>query len=422
MGVSGTIDQGGMNQVRGDAMRVSPLHFECEQEVLRALKGIGVDPYGIEAMLPKMRHHTILLRGIECKVANIIKQEMLSLGGDAAVTRNSVACCVPETDVILMGTQKQILRFTEKIAKQPFGLGALSVMIQEAMQNISRKTLLLKTSAREVQIGERTLIMGILNATPDSFSDGGRFPATDMAVEEGVRMVEGGADMIDIGGESSRPGADPVSEEEELRRVIPILRGLSRRVCVPISVDTMKSAVARAALADGAEIINDISAMNHDKAMAKVIADAGAGVILMHMRGNPKTMQAGDLTYRSLMGEIGGYLLMSISKAGEAGISPVQIMVDPGIGFGKSPADNLRLIRQMKELKVLGRPIVTGASRKSFIGHVIGGGPLERLEGTAAAVTVAIMNGSRIMRVHDVASMKKVASMADALTGDASDE
>jgi dihydropteroate synthase len=401
-----------------EGLRVRPLHFECEREALYALKEVGVDPYGIEAMLPKMIHHNIVLEGIECKVANIIKQEMLSLGGDAAVTRDAVACCIPETDVILMGTQKQILRFTEKISTQPFGLSAISALVREMILNLAHNSVLLRTSKREIQMGKRTLIMGILNATPDSFSDGGRYSISEKAIEEGVRMSEEGADIIDIGGESSRPGADTVSDEEELRRVIPIVQGLSRRIAIPISVDTMKATVARVALAEGAEIVNDISAMNYDATMARVIADAGAAVILMHMRGTPKTMQTGDLNYRSLIGEVCGYLRMSIRKAEETGISPLQTMVDPGIGFGKSPSDNLRLIRHMKELKVLGRPIVTGASRKSFIGHVTGGGPLERIEGTAAAVTVAIMNGGHVMRVHDVAKMKKVAAMADALMSD----
>ena len=410
--------QGGVKRLIDESLGVRSLHFECEHEAISALKRIGVDPYGIEAMLPKMIHHNILLESIECKVANIIKQEMLSVGGDAAVTRDSVACGLPETDVILMGTQKQILRFTEKIAVQPFGLNVISSLIIEIIKNIAKKSLLLKTSKREIQIGERTLIMGILNVTPDSFSDGGRFVASEMAVEAGVRMAEEGADMIDIGGESSRPGAVPVSEDEELRRVIPIVRSLARRIAIPISVDTMKATVASESLAAGAEIINDISAMNHDQTMAKVVADAGAAVILMHMRGTPETMQVGNLTYRLLMSDVGGYLKLAIKKAEEAGISTLQTMIDPGIGFGKTPSDNLRLIRRMKELKDLGRPIVTGVSRKSFIGHVTGGEPLERDEGTAAAMSVAIMNGSRVMRVHDVAKMKKVAAMVDALTND----
>ena len=212
--------------------------------------------------------------------------------------------------------------------------------------------------------------MGILNVTPDSFSDGGRFTTPEMAVEEGIRMAEEGADMIDIGGESTRPGSDPVSLEDELRRVIPVMRGLAERIDIPLSVDTMKAGVAAQALAEGAEIVNDISSMDHDDGMAKVVADAGAAVILMHMRGTPKTMQAGDLTYRSLRGEIIAFLQERIEGAREKGIEPDQIMVDPGLGFGKTAMDNVRLIKHLGELKVLGRPIVTGASRKSFIGHV----------------------------------------------------
>jgi dihydropteroate synthase len=275
----------------------------------------------------------------------------------------------------------------------------------------------LKTSRREIAIGPRTLIMGVINTTPDSFSDGGRFAAPMTAVEGALRMVEDGADMIDIGGESSRPGSDPVPQEEELRRVIPVIRGLAGKSSVPLSVDTMKAAVAREALAEGAEIINDISAMTYDEQMASVVAEAGAAVILMHMRGLPKTMQSGDLYYRSLVDEVLAYLKERVDSAQQRGITPEQIMIDPGIGFGKTAQDNLRLIRHLSALKILGRPIVTGVSRKSFIGHVTGGGPLERAEGTAASVTATILNGCRVIRVHDVKTMKKVALMADALAG-----
>ncbi|MHB8908737.1 MAG: dihydropteroate synthase [Syntrophales bacterium] len=257
--------------------------------------------------------------------------------------------------------------------------------------------------------------MGILNVTPDSFSDGGRFTTPEMAVDEGIRMVEEGADMVDIGGESTRPGSDPVSLDDELRRVIPVVRGLAARLDIPLSIDTMKAGVAREALAEGAEIVNDVSSLKHDGGMVKVVADAGAAVILMHMRGTPKTMQTGDLTYNSLEGEIIAYLRARMEYAREEGIAMEQILVDPGLGFGKTAMDNVRLLKHLGEIRVLGRPIVTGASRKSFIGHVTGGAPQERMEGTAAAVTAAIMNGSRVIRVHDVAAMKKVAAMADAL-------
>jgi dihydropteroate synthase len=342
---------------------------------------------------------------------------MLSLGGDAAIARDAIGSRIDRTDVILMGTLKQIRCFTDKTAEGPFGLDRYSDRIRETLRNLTSSSTILRTSRREIKIGERTLIMGIINATPDSFSDGGRFATPVTAVEEAIRMVEDGADMIDIGGESSRPGSDPVSEEEELRRVMPVVRGLACKISVPLSIDTMKAAVAREALAEGAEIINDISSMKYDDRMAAVVAESGAAVILMHMRGLPKTMQTGDLTYRSLLGEVISFLKKRIDSAEQRGIAPVQIMIDPGLGFGKSAFDNVRLIRHLSEFKILGRPIVAGVSRKSFIGHVTGGSPQERIEGTAASVTAAILNGSRVIRVHDVKTMKKVATMADALVG-----
>ncbi|MBA4421560.1 MAG: dihydropteroate synthase [Syntrophus sp. (in: bacteria)] len=405
----------GTTTMHGAELQARVLHLLSQEDALDALKAVEVDPYGIQVMLPKMVHLNILLEGVECKVANIIKQEMLSLGADAAVARDAVGCSISRTDVILMGTLKQIRRFIEKMAEQPFGLKGIFEPIREILDNLSLNSALLRTSRREIKVGEKTLIMGIINMTPDSFFDGGRFTTPEMAVEEGVRMVEDGADMIDIGGESSRPGSDPIPEEEELRRVIPIVRGLAGKISVPLSVDTMKAPVARTALAEGAEIVNDISSMNYDNQMMKVVAESGAAVILMHMRGMPKIMQTGDLTYRSLRGEVISFLKERIDTAVKRGIAPAQIMVDPGLGFGKSAMDNVRLIRHLRELTLFGRPIVVGPSRKSFIGHVTGGTPQERIEGTAAAVTAAIMNGSRVIRVHDVKTMKKVAAMADAL-------
>jgi dihydropteroate synthase len=314
-----------------------------------------------------------------------------------------------------MGTLKQMQRFAEKISAQPFGLSGISERIREILKNVFVDSFLLRTSRREMNLGGRPLIMGILNVTPDSFSDGGRFDSPEKAVEEGIRMAEEGADILDIGGESTRPGSDPVSPEEELRRVIPVIRALAARTDLPLSVDTMKASVAQKALGEGAEIVNDVSAMGSDEGMAKVVADAGAAVVLMHMRGMPKSMQAGDLAYSCLRGEIIAYLKRKIERAGNVGIDPTQIMVDPGIGFGKTTTDNMRLIRYLSEFKILGRPILVGVSRKAFIGRVIGGTPVERDEGTAAAVTAAILHGGQVIRVHDVAMMKKVATMADAL-------
>ena len=391
------------------------LHLRSSNEALEVLRKINCDPYGIEAMLPKMVHHNILLEGIKCNIANIIKQEMLSIGGDAAVSRSAVSCSVKETDCVIMGTAKQIQRLADKISIQPLGLSKIARNIKELLTNLSKDLLILKTCRREIVLGEKTKIMGILNVTPDSFSDGGLFKDTKAAVEYGLKMMEEGADILDIGGESSRPGAVPVTVEEEIARVIPVIKGLERSIQIPISIDTTKAEVARLAVENGADIVNDISAMTFDPQMANAVADTGAAIILMHMRGTPKDMQKGDLLYRSIRGDIIEYLQNKMEEAQEAGISPEHIMVDPGIGFGKTQEDSMRLLKYLSEFRVLGRPIVTGPSRKAFIGKITGGGPKERIEGTAAAVTAAIMNGAHVIRVHDVKAMKKVAAMADAI-------
>ena len=404
-----------MGSKTSESNRPRHLHLRTSHEALRVLKKIDVDPYGIEAMLPKMSHCNILLEGIKCNVANIIKQEMLSLGGDAAVSRSSVSCSATETDVVIMGTEKQLRRFADKISAQPLGLKAISSGVKQLLVNIAQDTFVLKTSKREMVFGDRTHIMGILNVTPDSFSDGGMFHVPEDAVQYGLQMAESGADIIDIGGESSRPGADPVTVEEEIARVIPVITALTGRVNVPISIDTTKAEVARKALECGAEIVNDIGAMRLDDTMERVIADTGAAVVLMHMRGTPRDMQSGDLSYPSLVGDIIEFLGNSIDNAVTAGISRKCILIDPGIGFGKTGEDNLRLLRNLSEFKVLGRPILIGVSRKAFIGKITGGAPSERTEGTAAAVTASIMNGANIVRVHDVQAMKKVVTVADAI-------
>lgn len=404
-----------MGSVTSDKIRIQCLHLKSSHEAIEVLKKINVDPYGINAMMPKMEYFNILLEGIKCKVANIIKQEMLSIGGDAAVSRSSVSCSVEETDVLIMGTTKQLHRFTDKISIQPLGLDIISRKIKHLLSNISKDRFILKTCKRELDIGDRTYIMGILNVTPDSLSDGGRFKTPDDAIACGLSMVEEGADIIDIGGESSRPGAEPVSTEEELSRVLPVIKGLYGRINVPISIDTTKAEVAGRSIECGAEIINDISAMSFDCNMPDTVAETGAAVVLMHMRGTPQDMQKGDLAYRSLRGDIIDFLNDKIEKAQNVGIPFENIMIDPGIGFGKSSEDNLKLLKHLSEFRVLGRPIVTGVSRKAFIGKISGGGTLERFEGTSAAVTAAILNGSNIVRIHDVKSMKKVVAIADAI-------
>jgi len=266
----------------------------------------------------------------------------------------------------------------------------------------------------DLPLGKRTCLMGILNVTPDSFSDGGDHSDTASAVEHAMRMAEEGADIIDIGGESTRPGAARVDLDVEMKRVVPVIRVLSKKIKVPISVDTSKSEVARAAIAEGAVIVNDITALRGDAGMAGVIAAGGASVILMHMKGEPGTMQD-DPVYGDVMKEISAYLVESIYRAEMAGIDPDSIAIDPGIGFGKLTGHNLEILRRLAELKVLGKPILVGTSRKSFIGELTGREPEKRAFGTAASVAVAIMNGADMIRVHDVGEMRDVAQVIDAI-------
>lgn len=384
-------------------------------EAIEIFQKIGVDPYGINAMAPKTRHVNILLKEQSCKIANILKQEMLSLGADAAVARGSVSCSVAATDVLLMGTFKQIRALAVKIEKQPFGLDSISRDLPVLLDRMEQDRYILKTSRREIVLGERTLIMGVLNVTPDSFSDGNLYLDRQKAVERGMQMADEGADMIDIGGESTRPGAQSVATRLQIARVVPVVESLSGKLSIPISVDTTKSAVARRTLAAGAEIINDISALSDDNKMASVVKEASAALILMHRRGKPENMQTGNLAYDDLMGEIIVYLRKALQKAVASGIGRNQIITDPGIGFGKTYEDNCKILNKLEELKVLGLPVLAGTSRKAFIGKITGGEPVQRMEGTAATVAAAIMNGCHIVRVHDVAAMKKVAAMADAI-------
>lgn len=270
---------------------------------------------------------------------------------------------------------------------------------------------------RRIELKDKTLVMGIVNVTPDSFSDGGRFAQAEAAVAHGLQLAEDGADILDVGGESTRPGAEFVSPEEELARVIPVIEGLRRQTSALISVDTNKAEVARRALDAGADIINDITALQGDPAMAAVAAQSGAGLVLMHMQGTPRTMQAAP-HYEDVMGEIAAFLKARMAAAEAAGVAPEQIALDPGIGFGKTLPHNLEIFQRLGELAALGRPVLMGPSRKAFIGKVLGGLPADqRLEGTAAAVTASILAGAWIVRVHDVRELARVARVADALAG-----
>ena len=265
-----------------------------------------------------------------------------------------------------------------------------------------------------IDMSRRTAVMGIVNVTPDSFSDGGRYFDAARAVAHGERMAHEGADLIDVGGESTRPGVLPVSAEEEIARVIPVIRGLRRKISLPISIDTMKSQVARAALDEGADVINDISALGFDAAMASLAAAEKAPVVLMHMQGTPRTMQQSP-SYGDVVEEVRTYLHSRMQFAVESGVETERIVIDPGIGFGKNLEHNLALLRGLSALTALGRPVLVGTSRKTFLGKLLDAAPEERLEGSLAAAVAAVLAGANIVRVHDVKEAVRAVRIADAL-------
>jgi dihydropteroate synthase len=282
---------------------------------------------------------------------------------------------------------------------------------------IHRKTFQLKLRSGVLRLGGRTLVMGVLNVTPDSFSDGGKFLDSKRAVQHALAMQRDGADIIDIGAESTRPGSVEISEAEELRRLLPVLQALRGKLKIPISVDTQKAAVAEIAIGVGAELINDISGLRSDPELARVAEKHGTPLILVHMRGTPRTMQMGPFA-RDVMRDVTGGLRKSIATARKCGIPPSQIVIDPGIGFGKSFSQNYELLAKLPEIAKLGYPLMVGTSRKGFLGATLAkrGKPApleERIWATAGTVAAGILNGAHIVRVHDVAQMKQIALVTD---------
>lgn len=390
------------------------LHIATPAEAERELETIGVDPVGISMMATKMLHRSIKLSNMQCRQANILKQEMLSLGGDAAVARGTVACSIEGTDVILMGTDKQLHKLCLRLTAQPFALPAVAAELKAILNHAVSPPLTWKTAQRSLSL-HRPQIMGILNVTPDSFSDGNRFFSLQKAIDRAREMVDEGVDIIDIGGESTRPGAAPVSPEEEAKRILPVIEALSGNIPCPISVDTWKSSVAGSALAAGAEIINDISGFAFDPQMPAVVAGSGAGVVVMHTSDTPQSMQH-KTAYQDLLGEVLASLQNSCTQARDAGVQRECVAIDPGIGFGKNAGQNLEILHRLHEFTSLGYPLLVGTSRKSFIGKTLNREADDRLHGTSATVALAVANGARIVRVHDVSEMRDVALMAHAIT------
>lgn len=389
------------------------------KQARQIMQGIGVDPGGIRIMAPKAITHLIRINSLSNIAANILKQEMLSLGADAAIARDALTGKAKKTDCLLMGNLSQFSRLNERLNKQPFGLSKLAGDLSSIIANYQRDRFSLDLGKYKLNLGLRTYIMGIINLTPDSFSGDGLYQGTRQAaqgtsiIDFVQKMVKDGADIIDVGGESTRPGARPISVQEELKRTIPAIKILAKKIKVPISIDTYKPEVAKQALDNGAAMVNDITGLRNSE-MIKVVAKYKAAVVITHMQGNPQTMQ-NNPKYVSLTDEIIEYLEKSISRAVEQGINNEKILIDPGIGFGKALGHNLEILKSLREFKILGRPVLIGPSRKSFIGKILKVEPEDRLSGTVSSCLLAVSNGADMVRVHDVKEVKQALRIADAI-------
>lgn len=378
-------------------------------DMIRELANIGVSSAGCTYMDAKGLFRLLRADGISIPAALILKQEMLSIGGEAALHQQTIVHGIDTTSVLMMATLSQYTRLNEKLRGQQFGLPKLAEEIEEVLRNITVNSHCVICKKKPLILGARTYVMGIVNVTPDSFSDGGHYIEPQVAIEHALALAEAGADIIDIGGASSRPGFVEVSSEEEIERIIPVIEGLAPLLDIPISIDSDKAKVARAALASGADIINDIWGLQKDPQMALLAAATGAPVIAMHN-------QDGNY-YNDLIGDMMLFFRRSLQIGEEAGMSREQFILDPGIGFGKTAKQNLEVLRNLEVFCGLGLPLLVGTSRKTFIGKILDKPVEQRLEGTAVTVALSIAKGADIVRVHDVEQMSLVARMTDAVLG-----
>lgn len=393
-------------------MRLRILKISNKEEAIKELSRFGeIDEYFSSEFNPeKFVHINLKIEDVNDEVARLIFEEVARyLKADVLISKLKLN---GQRDLLLSIKAADVEHFINMLMNFPGQGEIIGDELARAVKGFFYNDMVYKFGNKEFDFSKRTYVMGILNVTPDSFSDGGKYFSLDLAIEHAVKMVEDGADIIDIGGESTRPGSEPVPLEEELRRVIPVIKEVVKRVDVPISIDTYKSEVAKQALDNGASIVNDISGLRFDEKMVDVIANYKASVVLMHIKGTPKTMQQNP-EYDDVISEIYDYLSKSIEIAQGAGIE--QIIVDPGIGFGKRLTDNLEIIRRLREFKALGYPVLIGVSRKSFIGNILNLPVDQRLEGTAGAVAISVWNGANIVRVHDVKEMVRVVKIVDAI-------
>lgn len=403
-------------QVKALAYTVRALALWGEQGLEKEMISLGVSPQAIHHMADKGKFFLLRADGLSPVAANILKQEMLSCGGEAAVHAGVIVHKVEQSGVLLMGTLLQYERLTEKLCRQQFGLPRLAEEIRTvlAYKTVTRGRTIAYPGG-SLRLGERTLLMGIVNVTPDSFSDGGQFYTAANAMDHGMALAAVGADLLDIGGESTRPGAAWVSAEEEMERILPVIAGLTAKTHIPISVDTYKPSVARAALEAGAHILNDVWGMQWEgdpaHEMAAIAGEYGVPIIIMHNQTGTE--------YKNLLGDMIDFFQRSIEIGLSHGVAREQMILDPGIGFGKTPEQNMEVLARMEELTSLGLPLLLGVSRKSVISYCQQGDngvPVEeRTFGTAAAVTLGIQKGADILRIHDVGALSQAVQVADCI-------
>lgn len=383
---------------------------ESEDELCRELLSLGVAPPDAIQLAADSTWRLIRLSAVPVRLVAQLRREMQALGGELA----AASTAADAAEVILAGPLSTLALLRERLSVKSGLAAVLANELSILLQNLERPPIHLAGRSCRLSL-DRPRIMGILNVTPDSFSDGGCYNSVELALHRGLELAAEGADIIDVGGESTRPGAALVGLQEELDRVAPVIEALSREVSIPLSIDTNKAAVARAAVAAGAEFVNDISGLQFDPEMAETVAATGAGLFLMHTRGRPGQMQQ-DTAYADLLGEVMASLRQGIDQAAAAGVSLEKIAIDPGIGFGKSVEGNLELMRRLPELQSLGRPVLLGTSRKSFIGRIVGqADPQQRLAGSLSTVALGVQGKAHIFRVHDVRPSREAALMAWAI-------
>ena len=371
-------------------------------EIARELEATDSDPEGVGIMARKARIYPVRLEDVPLKAAPILKQELLAAGGDAAHARGVADHSVASSPAVLLATWGQYQRILPKLRRQPFGLKEVADEVDRALRAYAgRGPGELVGAHRPLPLGARPRVLGVVNVTPDSFSDGGRFLEPAAAVAEAERLVTEGADAVDFGAESTRPGATPVSAEAEWGRLEPVLSAVADRLRVPISVDTRHAEVARRAVDAGADLVNDVEGLRHEE-MRRVVARTGAAAIVMHMRGTPATMQQ-ETSYDDLRRDVYRALAAAVDRAERDGIAPAKLVADPGLGFGKTAEQSLDLLAHVGELRSLGLPVAIGASRKSFLGWATGERePLARVDAGVAAAVYAAEHGVTIVRTHDV--------------------